>query len=180
MRLQRLTSVWTNLRALLHWWEKYWAWLDRGRTDSMALERAGWYFSALILQADTLFTSGRSGSSQHGAALNQLGHDDLKQLLDKVLQAPATQGGRPLKAVIHRMRNDVMVHTDLDFEDYGPALVFLGLQGPEWPAALQALMSASESVVTALETETAKLMQEAGRAGTLVDLFAEGQAAPKR
>jgi len=64
-RHQQLTSVWTNLRALLHWWAEYSAALERARTDvdAMALERAGWYFSALILQQTRYSSAGGPAAS---------------------------------------------------------------------------------------------------------------------
>ncbi len=124
---QQLVALETALHGLQHWMREYEA---AYRGGIFTAERANWYYGALMLHADVAFTSDRDGDRQPGAvlrALRDLGHDDLVRLLSAVLDAPATQNGQTLGAVIGRIRNEMLVHMSYRIEaDFGSALIFAG------------------------------------------------------
>src|SRR5215472_10566272 len=104
---QQIVAVETALHGLQHWMREY---ETAYRGGMFTAERANWYYGALMLHADVAFTSERAGDRQPGAvlrALRDLGQDDLVRLLSAELDAPATQNGQTLGAVIGRIRNEM-------------------------------------------------------------------------
>jgi len=92
-------------------------------------ERAIWYRDALYLHADVLFTSDKGKDPLDGAALRalrDLGCQAQVELFRKALDTPATKSNQPLRAVIRRIRNEMIVHSNFRLDQMGSAMRFIG------------------------------------------------------
>jgi hypothetical protein len=119
-----LAAVETDLKGLLYWWERHQE-IPRTLEDSA---RGLWHLAALVTHADILFTGDRASDPQSGVvfrAFRDLGVPELGDRLQEALDSRAGATGKPLRAVIKRMRNSfshrsyAITHHGADFAFWG-------------------------------------------------------------
>jgi hypothetical protein len=158
---QRFADVETGLLGLFHFYRAYGHFLQ-GRTLH-AVRASRWYYSALMMHADMLFTVDRGADLQDGAALRalrDLGRTDLVAELEQCLAKPATAQGVTLAAVIRRLRNQVLVHHSFDLEEQGPALIYLGLPDELAATAFEGLLASVRHTLAEIHKEKLRLVQD--------------------
>jgi hypothetical protein len=157
----RLADLETGLLGLLHFYDMYDRFV-RG-TGLNEVRAARWYYSALMMHADMLFTVDKGKDPQNGAALRalrDLGRGDLLLELQDRLDQPATPTGLTLGKAIKRLRNDVLVHHSFDMEEQGSALLALGQPDQQSGVAFEALITSVKNVLAEIYKEKLRLAEE--------------------
>jgi hypothetical protein len=181
-RHQRFADVETGLLGLFHFYRAYGHFLQGSTLYTVRASR--WYYSALLMHADMLFTVDKGGDPQDGAALRalrDLGRRDLVLELEQRLAQPANSQDLTLAEVIRRLRNQVLVHHSFDLEEQGPALLYLGLPDELAAIAFEGLLTSVKHALAEIQEEKMRLAQDQLVLGVpLSSSLSDIAAAPER
>lgn len=147
--VSQLAAMHSALKGLLHWYTRYSEEMDRGLLNA---EATWWYYVALMLHADVLFTGERGGDSQAGAtqrALRDLGLTSQLAELGHALAAPANKNRASLAKLIGRIRNE-LAHTNFRIADQGSLLRYMEQEDQEFAVAFNGLVQAVKDLVDEL------------------------------